>query len=360
MNYVNYPVVVLKKNFFSFNIHKQKETKLSMSKNLKAMVMAAGMGSRLEPITLSMPKPLIPIMNTPLMDIILSDLRKIGVKDVISNTYYFADKIIDRYKKNNLGINFNYIKEDALSGTAGGLKKCQHFFDEGEDFIVISGDILTNADIQKGIEIHKRTKAIATIGVKEIPHEDVPNFGVVVTDKSGYIKTFQEKPSLDEAKSNMINTGIYIFNYKIFDYIPENTFYDFARDVFPKLLKEKEINTFKVDGYWSDVGTISQYKQAIQDVFKGLCEIRDYKVHETNLGNYVVGNSKIPNKIRFMGNSVIGDDCKLGEYIMLDNCIVFDGAEIKSGSEYVNQIILPSNDKTISHKKAKEKTLLVV
>ncbi len=331
-----------------------------MNKNLKAMVMAAGMGSRLEPITLSMPKPLIPIMNRPLMDIILSDLRKLGVKDVISNTYYFADKIIDRYKKNDLGINFNYIKEESLSGTAGGLKKCQHFFDEGEDFIVISGDILTNADIKEGIKIHKKSGAVATIGVKEIPHKLVPNFGVVVTDDKGFVKSFQEKPSLSEAKSNLINTGIYIFNYKIFDYIPENTFYDFAKDVFPKLLKDKAINVFRVDGYWSDVGTISQYKQAIQDVFNGLCKTGNHKVHETNLGNYVVGNSKIPNRARFMGNSVIGDNCKLGEYIMLDNCIVFDGAEIKSGSEYVNQVILPSDNRTIQTKGTKKETLVTV
>ena len=185
-----------------------------VNKNLKAMIMAAGMGSRLEPITLRMPKPLIPVMNRPIMDIILSQLSSIGVKNVISNTYYLADQIIDRYKNNNLGINFSYIKETELSGTAGGVKKCQFFFDEGEDFIVMSGDVLTTADIKKGIEIHKKSGAIATIGVKQVQHELVSNFGVVVTNENGYITEFQEKPSIEEAKSNLINTGIYIFNYK--------------------------------------------------------------------------------------------------------------------------------------------------
>ena len=244
-----------------------------MSKNLKAMVMAAGMGSRLEPITLKLPKPLIPVMNRPLMDIILSQLHNIGVNEVISNTYYLANQIIDRYKSNKLGIKFNYIKETELSGTAGGVKKCQFFFDEGEDFIVISGDVLTTADIKEGIEIHKKSGAIATIGVKQVPHELVSHFGVVVTDEKGYITEFQEKPPLEEAKSNLINTGIYIFNYKIFDYIPENTFYDFAKNVFPKLLTEGQINTFKIAEYWNDIGTIGQYKQSIQDVFNGLCKI---------------------------------------------------------------------------------------
>ena len=329
-----------------------------MNKNskIKAMVMAAGMGSRLEPITLRMPKPLIHIMNVPIMDIILTQLHDVGVEDVISNTYYLADKIIDRYKKNNLGINFNYIKEVELSGTAGGVKKCQHFFDEGEDFIVMSGDILTNADIKKGIEIHKKSNAIATIGVKEIPHEMVSHFGVVVRDENGFITEFQEKPSVGEAKSNLINTGIYIFNYKIFDYIPEGQFYDFAKNVFPKLLDAKLINTFDVDTYWNDIGTIEQYKQSVQDVFNGVCKIKHDEIVETNLGSYICGNTKLPHNIRIVGNNVIGNNCKIGEYVMLDNCIVFDNAEIKSGAELVNCIVLPGQKELSLRGKMSSKT----
>lgn len=310
----------------------------------KAMIMAAGMGSRLEPITLMLPKPLIPVMNKPLMDIILSQLASIGVKDVISNTYYLSHKIIDRYSKNNMGINFNYIKETELSGTAGGMKKCQFFFDEGEDFIVMSGDVLTTVDLKKGIELHKKSGAIATIGIKQVEHEKVSQFGVVVTDEKGYIEEFQEKPSVEEAKSNCINTGIYIFNYKIFDYIPENTFYDFAKNVFPKLLQERQINTFEVTEYWNDIGTIEQYKQSIQDVFNGICNIEHAEIKETNLGSYICGNTKVPSTVRFVGNSVVGDECKLGEYIMLDNCIVFDGAKIQTGTELSNCIVLPGCD----------------
>ena len=327
-----------------------------MKKNLKAMVMAAGMGSRLEPITLMIPKPLIPVMNRPLMDIILTQLHNVGVKEVISNTYYLANQIIDRYKNNNLGIKFNYIKETELSGTAGGVKKCQFFFDKGEDFIVMSGDILTTADIDKAVEIHKASNAIATIGVKEIPHEYVSHFGVVVTDDDGYITEFQEKPSVEEAKSNLINTGIYIFNYKIFDYIPENEFCDFAKNVFPKLLKERAINTFVVDEYWNDIGTIGQYKQSIQDVFNGVCQIDHDRIIDTNLGSYVCGDSKIPSTIRFVGNTVVGNNCKLGEYIKLENCIVLDNAEIKTGSELTDCVVIPavSTRKRVNKEKVKE------
>ena len=332
-----------------------------MKKNLKAMVMAAGMGSRLEPITLMFPKPLIPVMNRPLMDIILTQLHEIGVDEVISNTYYLANQIIDRYEHNNLGVKFSYIKETELSGTAGGVKKCQFFFDKDEDFIVMSGDILTTADIKKGIELHKKSGAIATIGVKEIPHEHVSHFGVVVTDENGYITEFQEKPSVEEAKSNLINTGIYIFNYKIFDYIPENKFYDFAKNVFPQLLEDKQINTFIVDEYWNDIGTIGQYKQSIQDVFNGICKIEHENISETNLGRYLAGkDTKIPETVRFVGNTVVGNNCKLGEYIKLENCVVLDGAEIHTGSELCGCVVLPQKSLKKSVVKTQNKEILTV
>ncbi|MDE6139190.1 MAG: NDP-sugar synthase, partial [Candidatus Gastranaerophilales bacterium] len=193
-------------------------------------------------------------------------------------------------------------------------------------------------------------------------HELVSHFGVVVTDDKGYITEFQEKPPIEEAKSNLINTGIYIFNYKIFDYIPENTFYDFAKNVFPKLLEESQINTFEVKGYWNDIGTIGQYKQSIQDVFNGLCQIEHSSIVETNLGNYVSETSKIPSTVRFVGNSVVGKNCKLGEYIKLENCVVLDGAEVKTGSELSNCVILPELSTSIkkSVSKSSSKNAVVV
>ena len=246
-----------------------------MKNSIKAMIMSAGVGSRLEPLTKFVPKPLVPIANKPVMDILFDNLLSIGIRDVVCNTYYLADKIINRYENNSHGLNFNYIKEETLSGTAGGVKKCQFFFEKGDTFVVLSADGLSNADIEKGIEIHRQSGAIATIGVKEIAMEEVPHFGVVVTDSNGFITEFQEKPSIEEAKSNLINTGIYIFDYKIFEYIPENTFYDFAKNVFPKLLSEHAINTFMVNEYWSDIGTIGQYIQSTKDLFENTVAMKE-------------------------------------------------------------------------------------
>lgn len=312
----------------------------------KAMIMSAGIGSRLEPLTLFVPKPLIPVANRPVMDILFENLKNIGITDVIANTYYLADRIIDRYKSNNLGINFNYIKEETLSGTAGGLKKCQNFFKKGDTFVVLSGDGLTNADIQKGIEAHLASNAVATIGIKKIPHEEVSHFGVVVTDEKGFIKEFQEKPPVEEAKSNYINTGIYIFNYEIFDYIPENTFYDFAKNVFPELLKTCGINTFEISGYWTDIGTIAQYKQSHKDLFEGLCKFNHAPIQEQNDSKYI-SQSAIPENTVFEGVSTIGSDCKIGKNVTIKNCIIWDNVEIADNIELQDSIIA-SNSRILS------------
>ena len=312
-----------------------------MNEVKKAMVMSAGIGSRLEPLTNTVPKPLVSVANRPVMDILFENLVNIGIKDVICNTYCHAQKIIQRYKTNNIGVNFNYIIEENLSGTAGGLKKCQHFFDKNEFFLVLSADGLSNADLKKGIKIHKNSNAIATIGIKKIPHEEISHFGVVVTDENGFITEFQEKPALNEAKSDFINTGIYIFDYKIFDYIPENTFYDFAKNVFPKLLAEHTINTFTIDEYWTDIGTIGQYKQSVNDLFDGKCEFKHSPIINTPKGAYIVGNSIIPSSAVFIGNSTVGSNCVIGENCTIENSIIWDNVEI-SDNEHIKDSIISS------------------
>lgn len=309
------------------------------NKTIKAMIMAAGVGSRLDPLTKSVPKPLVPVANRPVMDILVENLKSIGVKDVVSNTHYLAEKIINRYENINFGVNFKFIKEDTLSGTAGGLKKCQFFFDKDDEFLVLSADGLSNADLQKGIDMHRKSGAIATIGIKEIPHEEVSHFGVVVTDETGYITEFQEKPSVEDAKSNFINTGIYVFDYRIFDYIPENTFYDFAKNVFPNLLKDHEINTFVIDNYWTDIGTLEQYQQSTQDLFEGRCRFNHSKLVKTANGAYISNTENLPSDLTFVGNSTIGSNCKIGKNVTLKNAIIWDNVTIEDDVVVSNSVI---------------------
>lgn len=305
----------------------------------KAMVMAAGVGSRLDPLTQDVPKPIVPIANKPIMDILFDRLVEVGIVDVIANTYYLADKIKKHYEKSCV-LNFTSVTEEKLSGTAGGVKKCQFFFDKGEDFLVLSADGLSNADLKSAIENHKNSGAIASLGIKQVPLEEIPNFGVVVVDENNFITEFQEKPAVKDAKSNFINTGIYIFNYEIFNYIPENTFYDFAKNVFPDLLsKNIKINTFEVSQYWSDIGTLEQYIQSNKDVFEDLVKFNHTEIIETPNGKYITGKSHIASSAKLKGFNVIGNNCIVGKNVILKNSIIWDDVEIKDNTVIKNSVI---------------------
>ena len=223
----------------------------------KAMIMAAGVGSRLEPLTLDLPKPLVPIANIPVMDLILQKLKLAGVEEVIANVHYLADKIIDHYNHVDI-LPISFLKEKTLSGTSGGVKKCQNFFNKGEDFVVLSADGVFDLDLQEVINAHQSSGSIATIVVKKVDKKEVYKYGVILKDENGYVKDFQEKPKVEDAISNLVNTGIYVFKYDIFNYIEEKSFSDFAKDIFPKLLKENQkINTFEFFSYWNDIGTLN-------------------------------------------------------------------------------------------------------
>ena len=178
----------------------------------KAMIMAAGVGSRLEPLSSIVPKPLVPIGNIPAMALLSKHLLSQGITDIVANTHYKSDQIINYFSENNWGINFEFIKEDQLSGTAGGVKKCQFFFEKDDDFIVMSGDGLTDIDIHEAYKSHKKSQAIATIVIKEVKDSEIHKYGIVVPDKNGFVESFQEKPAFELAKSNLANTGIYIFH----------------------------------------------------------------------------------------------------------------------------------------------------
>lgn len=310
----------------------------------KAMIMAAGVGSRLEPLSSVTPKPLVPLANIPTMDILVKHLASYGIKDVIANTYHKAETIQEHYRKDDLGTNFEFIKETQLSGTAGGVKKCQFFFDKGQDFIIMSGDGLTNLNIKEAYEAHKKSGSIATIVTKNVEHKEVSKYGIIVPDKDGYVESFQEKPSLEEAKSNLANTGIYIFNYEIFNFIPENTFYDFAKNVFPSILEAGiKINTYTHYDYWSDIGSIEQYKQSNIDIISG--KVPSLKVETKTFlnGKSTIGkNTIIDNSSELIGYNAVGNNCSVGKNCVIRNSILWNNVTVKDNSEIENSIILPN------------------
>lgn len=306
----------------------------------KAMVMAAGVGSRLDPLTQCVPKPLVPILNRPVMDILLEKVQKCGIKRVIANTHYLAEKIEERYSHNQT-IDIEFVQEKELSGTAGGVKKCEYFFNDCENFLVVSADGFHDADLGKIIEVHEKSGCIATMAVMPIDIEEVSNYGVVVTNEDFTVKEFQEKPPVSEAKSNCINTGIYVFNKRIFDYIPSGQKYDFARDVFPSLLERNEkINTYKIYNYWSDIGTLSQYLQSNKDALMRKVMVSGVDIINKYNAKYVVGdNTILPENVKIYDACIIGNNCKIGENAELRNVILWDGVEISNGITLENVVV---------------------
>ena len=333
----------------------------------KAMIMAAGVGSRLEPLSSVVPKPLVPLANVPTMDILVKHLASFGIRNIIANTYHKAEAIKEHYKNCN-DVDMQFITEVELSGTAGGVKKCQFFFDKGEDFIIMSGDGLTDINIEEAYKSHKKSNAIVTIVAKDVAHKEVSKYGIIVPDKAGYVESFQEKPSLEEAKSNLANTGIYIFNYEIFNFIPENTFYDFAKNVFPSIMESGlKINTYIHTGYWSDIGSLDQYHQSNIDLLNQAIYTYKPMVVKTIEGQYTIGeNSKFSGKVTIQDNCIIGNNCEIGNNVKIKNSIIWDNVIISDNIEIENAIILSNmkieksvKNQIISEEKLKEHLITV-
>lgn len=227
---------------------------------MKGMILAAGEGTRLQPLTCIVPKPMVPVLNRPVMEYLITHLALHKFNALWVNLHYLPEQI-ERYFSNGMpwGAQIHYSREESLMGTAGSVKHLASNFND--TFLVIGGDDLTDMDISALVAYHKNSGAKATIGLKQV--ERVEEYGVVVLDETGRIGAFQEKPKPHEAKSNLANTGIYLFEPEILDLIPEKTFYDFGRQLFPLLL-EKGVSFYgyQFEDFWCDIGSLREYKQA--------------------------------------------------------------------------------------------------
>ena len=237
---------------------------------MKAVILAAGEGTRLHPLTLETPKVLLPVQGIPLIQYTLSWLKSHGIKEVAINLYHFGNKIKDFLGNGcRFGMRIHYSPEKTLLGTAGGVKRIGHLF--SRTFVVVYGDILTNFDLSAMIRFHRDKKAVATIVVTQVsnPRE----VGVVQMEDDGRIVTFVEKPSPGTEVGNMASGGIYVLEREVLDHIPSHGFCDFAYDIFPKLLKLNHSvygYSLKPEDYLLDIGTIDKYHKANEDVREGL------------------------------------------------------------------------------------------
>jgi mannose-1-phosphate guanylyltransferase len=298
------------------------------------MVLAAGLGTRLRPLTNEITKPMVPVLDRPVMAHILDLLDRHGFEQVIANLHYFPESI-----KQYFGERLSYRFEQELLGTAGGVRACADFFGD-EAFLVISGDALTDIDLSAFAARHRESGGVASLAVKKV--SDTREYGVVLHDRDGRITGFQEKPSPDEALSDLGNCGIYIFEPTIFDYFPERPFVDWAQDVFPTLLENDiPFHIHEVREYWNDVGSLSELRQGTFDALRGELRLQ-VEGREVAPGVTVAGESAVPQSAELDGSIWIGRDVEIGERVRLTGPLVLgDGVRVGERAQLRDSIVLP-------------------
>ena len=235
---------------------------------MKAVILAGGMGTRLRPVTGDRPKPMVPLLGKPLMERIVELLRAQGFDDICAAVRYRAGDIMAHFGDGTrFGVSLQYRLEQEALGTAGAVKNCQDFCG-GEDVLVISGDVACDFDLASLMAEHKRRQAAVTLALYR--HPEPLRYGLAVTDGEGNIRGFVEKPDWSRVVTDFINTGIYIVSPRAMALVPEKQEFDFAKDLFPLLLRQGEkLLGLPVDGYWCDVGTPLSYYRCCADALEG-------------------------------------------------------------------------------------------
>lgn len=304
---------------------------------MKAIIMAGGEGSRLRPLTCTMPKPMTRIMNRPAMEHILRLLKKHGITEIGVTLAYMPDSIRSYFGDGHaFGVSLTYFLEETPMGTAGSVKNTGDFLND--DFLVISGDAICDMDISALISYHKSRRAVATIAIK--PMEIPLAYGVIVTDKSGRIVRFLEKPDWSQVVSDTVNTGVYVLSPRVMEYI-QKTPCDFSAHVFPALLKEgAPMYGFVTEGYWCDIGDLDAYRHCHCDVFAGKIalpffaqEVRPGIFLET--GAVLEAGAHVNPPVLIGKNSIIKNGAVIDSFTVIgENCTVFAGASIKRSVLY--------------------------
>jgi NDP-sugar pyrophosphorylase family protein len=321
----------------------------------RAMIMAAGLGTRLAPLTDRTAKPMAPIVNRPVMEHILRLLARHGVTEVAVNLHYYADEIRDHFGDGKeFGLRLRYHVEPKLLGTAGGVGGFREFLSQGT-FVVVSGDALTDVDLTALVARHHGLGGIATLAVKQV--DDPSHYGVVVHDAGDRIVGFQEKPAAAEARSDLCNCGIYAFEPRIFDYVPPATFVDWAKDVFPRLLADDvAYHVWRVTSYWNDIGSIREYRRGNFDALLGRVNVT-VPGRERGLGVWVGEATAIADDVeivppvligsgcvvfpeaRLVGPLIVGDGCTVGKGAVLEGAIHWNGSRLGRGTSLSGCIV---------------------
>jgi len=306
---------------------------------MQALILAGGKGTRLRPLTMHTPKPIVPIANQPFLLYQLELLKRADVRDVILSLSYQPHKIEDKIGDGtDYNVRVSYAVEASPLGTAGAYRNAASLI--SETTVVFNGDVLTDIDMNEVIRSHRERQAAATIVLAPVPNPTA--YGLVETDKDGRVRRFLEKPKPEEVTCDTINAGIYILEPRVLDYVPEGEPFMFEYGVFPKLLEHNEpFYSYIWRGYWRDIGTASSYLQANLDVIAGRVQLvpvqsaeRGEKFDQTaeiELPAVVDSSCTLKAGVSIV-NSVISRNCYIEERARIENCVVRAGTRVGAGS----------------------------
>jgi NDP-sugar pyrophosphorylase family protein len=319
---------------------------------MQALILAGGEGTRLRPLTIYTPKPVVPIVNRPFLYYQLELLRRAGVKEITLSLSYQPNKIADIFGDGDKDMKINYAVEASPLGTAGAYKNAQEHLTETT--IVFNGDILTGINLADVVAYHQEKNAAATIVLT--PVENPSAYGLVETEADGRVRRFLEKPKPEEITCNTINAGIYVLEPRLLDYIPAGDKFSFEYQLFPALLANNEpFYAYTMSGYWLDIGTPQRYLQANDDLING--RIKSFEAERKPVNISTTSNLSAdlePAKIDARSvidptcsikpgveiiNSVLGANCVIEERAKIENSVLLAGARIGKAAEVRNSII---------------------
>ena len=303
---------------------------------MKALFLAGGMGTRLRPLTDKLPKPMVPIMNKPLLERSMDNLRRCGINEMVISTCYRSKYIKDYFGDGSkFGFKIEYVSEDTPLGTGGAIKKAGKLFDS--TFLVFNADILCNMDFMELIKSHQSKSAKVTIAVTKVNNPSA--YGVIEYDQNECAVSFTEKPEADQIRSNYINAGVYVMEPSVLREIPEGRPVSVEREIFPKLLQKRhKVAIYKGCSYWMDIGTPEKYLQTHEDIMAGDCRISG--VHFKNKSVFKDGKSFIDTTAVITGPVYIGDHVKIGAYATVGpNAVIGNDVSIHMGSTVVDSVI---------------------
>jgi mannose-1-phosphate guanylyltransferase/phosphomannomutase len=308
---------------------------------MKGVIMAGGFGTRLKPLTINRPKPMVPVANRPMMEHIVELLKRYGITDLISILYFQPEHITSHFGDGSaFGVRMQYVTAEADYGTAGAVRNAAGLIGD-EPILVISGDVLTDFDLGVAIREHESRGAEATIALTSV--ENPLAYGIVIVDgDSGRIERFLEKPTWGQVFSDTINTGIYILQPESLQRVPPKTNVDFSKDLFPSMLADgAELFGHIAAGYWRDVGNIDEYRRANEDALAGRVEVAFRGQRRDHAAGTVWGEpgAAVGRDVSIAGTVVMGRSAAIGGGVVIENSIIGPSCEIGEGAELRNVVL---------------------